>query len=1310
MDIVDTEKEQSTSIPTVIQETDIKVDRNTSSSKKKKANKKQTVDSDSNSSKSLPKSTVEEETPSNTRPEHVCVWTAQWVLKRLKEEKKESMALAVLKTWVHPKRQIEASYETIHRLVELPHTQAVKILEEFSLPKRYIRGTKGNQLDLDLVITTLDTNKSYSVKALLDTGCTGSAIDAEFVREKGIPTQLLHTPIPVYNADGSHNSGGPISEYVELRVRVKDHVEKLSLAVTNLGKSQLFIGYEWLKLHNPSIDWKAGTIMFDRCPDICNYTSVLADLEDEDEDGCCEEEVFDPEAHLEKGDRVFCLDYEGYFQHGGMHIRSAATTATELAAKEFQKKEKKSFEEAVPEMYQEFRDVFEKEHFDSLPQRRPWDHAIELTPGSKPISCRNYPMSQTEQKELDSFLEENLRSGRIRPSKSPWASPFFFVKKKDGALRPVQDYRQLNDVTIKNKYPLPLIQELVDKLSKAKYFTKLDVRWGYNNVRIKEGDEYKAAFLTNRGLFEPLVMFFGLTNSPATFQTMMNDIFQDLIFMGKIVIYLDDILIFSKTLEEHREIVKQVLERLRKHKLYLNHNKCEFEKTEIEYLGMIISEGCIKMDPVKLQGVAEWPVPKVKKEVQAFLGFTNFYRRFIKDFGKIAQPLTKLTGSVPFFWEEEQQVAFDTLKEIMCSAPVLVIPNNVDPFKVECDASDYAVGATLSQQQNGTWHPVAFMSKAMNQTQRNYEIYDKELLAVMLSLEQWRQYLVGAKETVEIWTDHKNLQYFRQPQKLNRRQARWAVEMADYDFTLHHKPGPQMLKVDLLSRRADHQHGKDDNADVTLLKAEHFRQHTFDLPGPGDEIMKSILENIHKKDKSVEKALGAKEADWEEDEDGLVTWKYRVYVPKVKSLREKIIRLHHDLSSSGHPGRYKTQELITRNYWWPRIQGDVKKYVDGCQTCQKTKAHRHKHAAPLHPNQIPSRNWGTVSVDIIGPLPEALGFDAILVVVDTKSKQIIAIPTTIELSSLGWAKLFRDHVYAFHGLPDKIISDRGPQFVSKFIAALYQLLSIEANPSTAYHPQTDGQTERVNQEIEQYLRIFVNHRQSDWPEWLPLASFSYNDKVHSSTGFTPFFLNKGEHPRKGTEPSVQVSNQAATDFVDHMKSIQEEATSAIAIAQEQMKRYYDRSRGSSRNYQVGDKVWLEGYNITTDRPSKKLEDKRYGPFTIIKKVGKSAYKLQLPPTWKSLHPVFNEVVLSPYTPPAYPSQQVPAPPPPVDAHKNIYIVDRILDSKKQRGVVKYLVLWKGYPREEATWEPMKNLKGAKEKVKEFYKENPRAIR
>jgi hypothetical protein len=286
-------------------------------------------------------------------------------------------------------------------------------------------------------------------------------------------------------------------------------------------------------------------------------------------------------------------------------------------------------------------------------------------------------MTLTEQREMDVFLEEALATGHIRQSKSPLGAPVFFIKKKDGKLRFVQDYRALNAITRKNRYPLPLIDDLIHQLKGARYFTKLDVRWGYNNVRIRKGDEWKAAFRTNRGLFEPLVMYFSLTNSPATFQTMMNEIFQDLITEGVVSVYLDDILIFTDSLEDHRRIMRLVLDRMREHKLYLRPEKCEFEKTKIEYLGVIISHNKVEMDPVKIAGVVDWPTPSNKKEVQSFVGFVNFYRRFIPGFSHHARALFDLTmNDVRFNWGLPQEDSFMKLKELVTSAPVLVLPND----------------------------------------------------------------------------------------------------------------------------------------------------------------------------------------------------------------------------------------------------------------------------------------------------------------------------------------------------------------------------------------------------------------------------------------------------------------------------------------------------------------------------------------------------------------------------------------------------------------------------------------------------------
>jgi hypothetical protein len=298
------------------------------------------------------------------------------------------------------------------------------------------------------------------------------------------------------------------------------------------------------------------------------------------------------------------------------HFIRASSTVSGRLAEVFAKTSKpKGFEDIVPTSLHTYADVFSKTAFDSLPERHKWDHAIELECKPSPGFCKIYPMTLTEQTEMDAFLEEALATGCIRQSKSPLGAPVFFIKKKDGKLRFVQDYRALNAITRKNRSPLPLIDDLIHQLKDARYFTKLDVHWGYNNVRIHKGDEWKAVFRTNRGLFEPLVMYFSLTNSPATFQTMMNEIFQDLITKGIVSVYLDDILIFTNSLEDHHRITCLVLDHMREHKLYLRPEKCKFEKTRIEYLGVIISHNKVEMDLVKIAGVADWPTPSNKKEV-----------------------------------------------------------------------------------------------------------------------------------------------------------------------------------------------------------------------------------------------------------------------------------------------------------------------------------------------------------------------------------------------------------------------------------------------------------------------------------------------------------------------------------------------------------------------------------------------------------------------------------------------------------------------------------------------------------------------
>ena len=468
------------------------------------------------------------------------------------------------------------------------------------------------------------TGRVIAAKALLDSGASNLFADEEWVHIQGLPTRKLKHPVPVYNIDGTRNEAGSVREAVDLFTDYEGHTEMATFYVTALGGVALIVGHPWLSRHNPEIDWRKGKVDLTRCPPECGKwrkgkegdcrrtdkrsralrrekgstgkrsapgpdpplvpeepqgpkvtAGVSGDRLRTIQRGRLEPEPLDnpeasPECTLKEGDRIWVV----YLQPEGEHVHATGTPSQRLAQEAYRAAPMST----IPKEFQQYAEVFTKETFDKLPEHRKWDHGIELKEGSEPYSSKIYPLSPTEQAELDKFLEENLASGRIRPSKSPMAAPFFFVKKKEGTLRPVQDYRKLNAMTVKNAYPLPLIAEVIEKARNARWFSKLDIRWGYNNVRIKPGDEWKAAFRTNRGLFEPLVMFFGLCNSPATFQTMMNELFRDLINRGVVCIYMDDILVLTFTKEEHSMVLHEVFKILQSNRLAVKESKCELFK------------------------------------------------------------------------------------------------------------------------------------------------------------------------------------------------------------------------------------------------------------------------------------------------------------------------------------------------------------------------------------------------------------------------------------------------------------------------------------------------------------------------------------------------------------------------------------------------------------------------------------------------------------------------------------------------------------------------------------------------------------
>jgi len=450
--------------------------------------------------------------------------------------------------------------------------------------------------------------------------------------------------------------------------------------------------------------------------------------------------------------------------------------------------------------------------------------------------------------------------------------------------------------------------------------------------------------------------------------------------------------------------------------------------------------------------VTEWPAPTNKKEVQSFLRFTNFYRRFIRDFSEHARPLFDLTrNDSGWRWGEAERTAFARLKGSVTSAPVLISPDPTKPFRIEADSSNFATGAVLSQvsSEDEKWHPVAFLSKSLSPVERNYEIHDKEMLAIIRALQEWQHFVKGTEHQCEIWMDHKNLEYFMTAKQLNRGQAQWSLYLSRFDFALHHKPGRSMGKPDALSCRSDHGTGADDNSDIMLLTPKLFAVHALEglqFTGPEQDILRDIQQGTKQpKEEPVARAAqelrksstrSLRSAELSE-RDGLLYYHGCIYVPDASDLRRRIVLLCHDTKVAGHPGRFKTLELVSRNYWWPNMSRYVGMYVSHCDLCLRTKIQRRLLTRELQLLPIPEERWDVISVDFISELPESGGYNSVMVAVDSVGKCSHFVEMVTTVTAAGAANLYLRNIWKLHGLPRKVISNRGPQFVAAFMKELY---------------------------------------------------------------------------------------------------------------------------------------------------------------------------------------------------------------------------------------------------------------------------------
>jgi transposase InsO family protein len=1079
------------------------------------------------------------------------------------------------------------------------------------------------------------------MKALLDSGSSANFISGDATLRAGLKPSLKKDPYPLHVANGErmpHES--LIKHEVVTKLDIQGHHEKICLDVFGLAAHDIILGLPWLREHNPQIDWINRTLSLKNC--LSTHSSKPAQRQC----SLADEKTINNIASKPTRKEYAVTSTNG--KKSVPDVRVLEKRATPV----------------IPREYEEFRKLFEEELGpEALPKHQKWDHEIKLEPGKEPGFQPIYKLSEKELEALREYIDKMLQKGFIRRSESPAGYPVLFVPKKNGKLRPCIDYRKLNDITIKNRYPLPNIGELRDRLAHAEIFTALDLRGAYNLIRIKEGEEWKTAFRTRYGHFEYLVMPFGLTNAPATCQELINNVLRAHLDIF-VIAYLDDILIYSQNEKEHKEHVRTVLTLLQQHDLLVDPDKCSWHQEEVEFLGCMVGKNGVRMSEDKIQVVKDWPTPRTVKEIQSFLGFVNFNRQFIQNFSKIAIPLTELTKKeTPFEWTKKQDEAFETLKQACVEPPVLVSFRSGEPLRFETDASDLAIGMCAKQERDGKWHPIAYHSRKFTSAEENYDVHDKELLAIVVALEHWRVYAESCSDLL-IFSDHKNLVNFTTTKVLNRRQVRWSETLGQHKFKIVYTPGKDNGRADALSRRSDIAGTKEITND-TILKIQEDGS-----LGPAKTINNLMM------------SIG-------------------VEVPE--ELQENIIRQHHDDPVHGHPGVARTMEQIQRNYQFKNMKEKVTSYIKKCADCQKNKHSTHAPYGEMQPMELPSEPWTDISMDFVTGLPSSkdpateLSYDSILVIVDRFTKYALMIPFRRDYTAVQLAHVLKDRLIRDHGIPKTIISDRDKLFTSNYWATLMAEIGIQRKLSTAYHPQTDGQTERTNRTMKTYLKIYSNHSQNNWVSLLPMAQMAYNDKRSEATGQTPYFANHGRNPNlfQRTLPSPRA--EAAIKSAEEMKEVYETIQNKMLNAQRNSITYANKKRKTAPQLKEGDKVYLHTKNLRSKRPSKGLDHVKVGPFLISKRNGPVTYTLELPPDAK-IHPRFHVSLLEPA------DQETPL------QHTwryeteedNEFEVEDLRGYRTRKGLrqIEWLVKWTGYPESDNTWEPESNLHNCQQLLKD----------
>lgn len=827
-----------------------------------------------------------------------------------------------------------------------------------------------------------------------------------------------------------------------------------------------------------------------------------------------------------------------------------------------------------------------------------------------PLKQRPYRMSPSKQAVVREQLEEMLKAGIVEPSHSAWASPVVLVPKKDGKMRFCVDYRKVNAITESDAYPLPNITEILESLSGASIFSTIDLNSGYWQVTMGPDSKPMTAFITPSGLYQFTVMPFGLKNAPATFQRLMETVLGEL--RGNICfVYIDDIIIYSPSMNQHFLDLQTVLHRLQTAGLTINLKKSKFCLQELTFLGHVVNIHGITTDLSKVEAIRAYPVPRNIKEVQRFLGLAGWYHRFVPNFSRIAEPINSLKKKGrAFHWSPQCQRAFEQLKAYLTSPPILGHPNLELPFIVYTDASDIGLGAVLTQRKDqGSEQVIAYASRSLSKAETNYSTTEKECLAVIWALERWQHYLEPKLFTVV--TDHSALQWVMSSTKTTSRLIRWVLRLQKFDFVIEYRKGRLNVAPDALSR-IHPQPGcslyvrQTEKSDLPITAAAIWEEQHKDpviiklfQTLAGDDQLKNQYEVIEDKLYHTTQLKSGQRH-------------YRVYLPN--SLISAVLHHYHSNPLSGHMGIYKTYQRLHDIAFWPGMWTDVKNHVKRCVKCQTLKGENRKPAGKIqqvstsHPNEM-------LGVDIMGPMPRSTHQNEyLLVFVDYFTRWVELFPMRNARAETV-AALFRREILTRWGVPDFILSDRGSQFLSAVFKEICGKWGVTQKLTTAYHPQTN-MTERVNRNLKYMMAAYVEDNHKKWDQYLPELRFAVNSAVQESIGMTPAELHLGRKLQGPMDKLLRGKNISpdlpSYDVVSHLVQLQAKAKECCQKAQKRQLRSYNKNRRDA-SFKEKDRVWLRNFPQSSGQHhfSAKLAQRWKGPYRIIKQQGPINYQVAL---------------------------------------------------------------------------------------------------